>query len=79
MKYVKPTVQLALITASAAGSGTCEYVIPPDELEMYESIFGVDFNAPGTFNVSDGCETALPLEQYCKFTSNDGVTKAFVS
>lgn len=79
MKYVKPTANLALITASAAGTTTCTYVFTPDELEMFEMFYGVDFKDPNAFNDADGCAISIPLESYCKFTSSDGVTKAFVS
>ncbi len=73
--YVKPTFILA---AAAAGSpSTCLVQV---DLDLIADILGEGYDKDAIFGMNEACETKVPVDYYCKFTSVElGSEQGFLS
>jgi hypothetical protein len=72
--YMKPTLVFA--AASTGTTGTCDYVLTQDDLDLIGDIVGKD-NIDQAFGMNEGC--TIPFDMYCKYTSAESGVKAFTS
>ena len=73
--YLKPTLVFA--AASAGSPSTC---LEQVDLELIADILGDGFDANKIFGIGEGCETEVPIDYYCKFTSvESGAVQGFLS
>lgn len=74
---MKPTISLAVTSASAVAVGDCS--ISGADLELIKSIVG-DADMKKVFAATESCEIPVALDMYCKFTSAElGNVKIFIS
>ncbi len=73
--YLKPTLVFA---AAAVGSpSTC---LEQVDLELIADILGDGYDVDKIFGMQEACETGVPIDYYCKFTSVElGSAQGFLS
>lgn len=73
--YLKPTLVFA--AASAGSPSTCLVQV---DMELIADILGEGFDADKIFGMSEACETGVPIDYYCKYTSVElGAEQSFLS
>lgn len=73
--YLKPTLVFA--AASAGSPSTCLVQV---DLELIADILGDDYDKDAIFGMTEGCQTPVPIDYYCKFTSVEtGAEQGFLS
>ncbi len=73
--YLKPTLVFA--AASAGSPSTCLVQV---DMELIADILGEGYDANKIFGMSEACETGVPIDYYCKYTSVElGAEQGFLS
>ena len=74
-KYLKPTFVLA-----AASIGNPSSCLEQVDMELIADILGEGFVASKIFGMNEECETRVPIDFYCKYTSvESGAVQGFLS
>lgn len=75
-KYIKPAIKLATVDGVHM-PGSCNTT--SSDMELIQSIIGIE-NMDKAFGIGEGCQTEIPLDMYCKFTSTElGAASVFWS
>lgn len=73
--YLKPTLVFA--AASAGSPSSCLVQV---DLDLIADILGTGFDATKIFGIGEGCDTEVPIDYYCKYTSvESGALQGFLS
>ncbi|MBQ7976035.1 MAG: hypothetical protein IJ300_10165 [Clostridia bacterium] len=73
--YFKPTLVFA--SAAVGSPSTCLVQV---DLELIADILGEGYDADKIFGMNEACETKVPIDYYCKFTSVElGSEQGFLS
>ncbi len=73
--YLKPTLVFA--SAAVGSPSTCLVQV---DLELIADILGEGYDANKIFGMNEQCDTPVPIDYYCKFTSVElGAEQGFLS
>lgn len=73
--YLKPTLVFA--AASAGSPSSCLVQV---DLDLIADILGTGFDATKIFGIGEDCDTKVPIDYYCKYTSvESGAVQGFLS
>ena len=74
-KYLKPTLVFA-----AASVGTPSSCFTQVDMELIADILGEGYDVNKIFGITEACETGVPIDYYCKYTSvESGALQGFLS
>ncbi len=74
-KYLKPT-----LTFAAASVGSPSSCLVQVDMELIADILGDGYDANKIFGMNEACETGVPIDYYCKYTSVElGAEQGFLS
>lgn len=74
-KYLKPTLVFA-----AASVGSPSSCLAQVDMELIADILGEGYDANQIFGMNEACETHVPIDYYCKYTSVElGAMQGFIS
>ena len=62
-QYVKPGIKFVTLNVASVAAGNCK-----EDLKLICEVFGIT-NIDRAFSITENCEEAYPIEEYCKFTS----------
>lgn len=68
-KYIKPTISLLSLNASAAAASTCS-TSTTDAKELMAMLQDMGYDESNAFGIGEVCQNVVPIEGYCKFTSS---------
>ena len=75
MDYLKP--KLVFAAASVGNASSCFAKV---DMDLIADILGDGFDANKIFGMSEACETGVPIDYYCKYTSVElGAEQGFTS
>lgn len=73
--YLKPTLVFA--SASVGSPSSC---LAQVDMELIADILGEGYDANKIFGIGEACETGVPIDFYCKYTSVElGAVQGFLS
>lgn len=73
--YLKPTLVFA--AASVGSPSSCLVQV---DMELIADILGEGYDADKIFGINEACETGVPIDYYCKYTSVElGAEQGFLS
>lgn len=74
-KYLKPTLVFA-----AASIGSPSSCLAQVDMELIADILGEGYDVNKIFGIGEACETGVPIDYYCKYTSVElGAMQGFIS
>ncbi|MBQ5592681.1 MAG: hypothetical protein IIU80_07015 [Clostridia bacterium] len=83
-KYMKPVFNIAAAVPNPHPGNSC--TTSQEDMTLIAQILGMtweELSVSKAFALSEGCETVVPLDMYCKFTSVSATgsagVKAFLS
>ncbi len=68
-KYIKPTISLLSLNASAASASSCS-TSTTDAKEIMAMLKDMGYDESTAFGMVESCENPVMFEDYCKFTSS---------
>lgn len=68
-KYIKPTISLLSLNANAAAASTCS-TGTVEAKEIMAMLEDMGYTEATAFAAGEGCQDAVVIEDYCKFTSS---------
>ena len=65
-QYVKPGIKFVTLNVESVTASNC--TTSGEDRKLICEVFGIT-NIDRAFSITENCEEAYPIEEYCKFTS----------